>query len=141
MRVDTALSRWFVVATVLGVGMVLCIGLFFSTAYAQTDSTDSSLDYIAPLVVTIEASESGAPDEAIVQAEFADIGVGIEEGSESIEIPDAEVSECVKTKENNKTKVKCKASKLKAGGNEVSALARDLAGNSSMRKGSIETRT
>lgn len=141
MRVKAAYQKWLIRAAILGMGMVLCLGIFAGAAFAQTITTDSSFesfDIFSPLVINMDANAASAPTEAFVEAEFADIGTGIDEQTGSIAVADAEVSECVKTKQDNKGHIKCKVKNLKHGEHEVKASVKDKAGNQSEKKGNLK---
>ena len=93
MRVKAAYPKWLIRATILGMGMVLCMGIFAGAAFAQTITTDTdssfenfdissplviNMDVFSPLVINMDADAASVPTEAYVEAEFADIGTGID---------------------------------------------------------------
>ncbi len=140
----TGIIKATIRSAVLATGIVLFFALVTGIAGAQTTSTttttSTSTDLFYPVVITFEASESGLPDEAVVDAEFVDAGTGVNEQTESIEVddPDAEVSECVKSSHDGKKHVKCKVKKLKHGEHDVKASVDDHAGHHSERHGKLK---
>ncbi|MFA5801870.1 MAG: HYR domain-containing protein [Thermoleophilia bacterium] len=129
MKEDPALSKWFYRISVLAVGVFFGLSMFAGAAYAQvlTISTTSlsGYDTTAPLITRVETKRTSYENSHTVEADFLDVDSEIDSESDSVTIPDAMVTGCLKTNR----KVSCTASGMKPGKHNVRVSVKDKYGN------------